>query len=132
MERFIINKGSDIGIAVVGVQARARALGFTESQIHRLGTAVSELAHNIVKYAAPNGGDIMLQQDNQDNRKRLLVQARDNGPGIADLEQALSDHFSSAGTLGLGLPGVKRIVDEFSIVSEAGSGTVVSISIVGP
>lgn len=132
MERFIIHKGSDISIAVVGVQARARALGFKESKIHRLGTAVSELAHNIVKYASPNGGDIMLHQDNRDNKIRLLIEARDNGPGIADLEQALSDHFSSAGTLGLGLPGVKRIVDEFAIVSESGRGTVVSISIMGP
>ena len=130
MERYLVRSETDIGIAVVGVQARARTLGFTESQISRLGTAVSELAHNIVKYAKPEGGDILLYEESCDDKAGLRIQARDNGPGITNLDQALSDHYSSSGTLGLGLPGVKRIVDEFSIVSVPGSGTVVSISIV--
>lgn len=132
MERFLVHSESDIVIAVVGVQARVRALGFTESQVNKLGTAVSELARNIVKYASPKGGDIVFREENQGPRKRVLIEARDNGPGIANLEQAMSDHFSSSGTLGLGLPGVKRIVDEFNIISVADTGTVVTISMVGP
>jgi serine/threonine-protein kinase RsbT len=61
-----------------------------------------------------------------------VVQVRDNGPGIPDLDKALTDHYSTSGTLGLGLPGVRRIVDSFSIVSEPGRGTVVTIGMDRP
>lgn len=129
MERFVIQKESDIGIAVVGVRARARSLGFTASQLDRLATAVSELARNIVKYAGANGGDILLYEDSNEATFRLVVQARDNGPGINDIQKAMSDHYSTSGTLGLGLPGVKRIMDSVSITSVPGSGTIVSATL---
>lgn len=129
MERFTIALESDIGIAVVGVQAQARRLGFTQDQIDRLGTAVSELARNIVKYAGCRGGDIVCQEEPRGQTLRLVVQARDNGPGIDDISRALSDHYSSSGSLGLGLPGVKRIMDECEVVSIVGSGTVVTIAL---
>ena len=122
----MIQKESDIGIAVVGVRARARILGFTPSQLDRLATAVSELARNIVKYGGSKGGDILLHEDKKNSAFRLVLQARDNGPGINDIEQALSDHYSTSGTLGLGLPGVKRIMDSVSIASVPGSGTIVT------
>ena len=130
MERFIIRRETDVGIAVVATQARARELGFHRSDIDRLATAVSELARNIIKYAPDQGGDIVLTDQSGVEGLRLNVEARDNGPGIADLEAALQEHFSTSGSLGLGLPGVKRLMDEFSIVSVPGRGTVVSIALV--
>jgi len=129
LERVAISREEDITTAVVVVQAHARALGLTVDAVQRLGTAVSELARNICKYCSQSGGDMVIQQQtNADGRAQLVVQVRDNGPGIADLEQALQDHYSSSGTLGLGLPGVRRIVDRFAIVSEPGRGTVVTIT----
>jgi len=129
MQRFIVLRESDIGIAVVGVQARAKALGFNSSGIDKLATAVSELARNIIKYCPHSGGDILLHERRCEAGLELVVQARDNGPGIENLELALSDHFSSSGSLGLGLPGVRRIVDQFAISSVPGAGTVVTISL---
>ena len=130
MERFMVQRDSDIGIAVVGIQSIARHLGFESDQISRLATAVSELATNIVKYSPECGGDLVVSlEESKQGKVQLKVQARDNGPGISDIEQALMDHYSSSSTLGLGLPGVKRIVDEFDIVSKSGEGTVVCISV---
>ncbi len=128
MERFVIRNESDIAIAVVATQARARSLGLSRWRVDRLGTAVSELAHNIIKYAQRSGGDLLLELDNRNGQRRLTLQARDNGPGIADIEAALQDHYSTTGTLGLGLPGVKRMVDDFQILSIPGSGTIVTIT----
>lgn len=130
MERFMIQRDSDIGIAVVGIQSIARRLGFEPDQISRLATAASELATNICKYSPESGGDLVVSsEESEDGKLQLKVQVRDNGPGISDVEQALMDHYSSSGTLGLGLPGVKRIVDEFDIISKPGEGTVVCISV---
>lgn len=129
MERFVILRESDIGIAVVGVRARARLLGFSAPQLDQLATAVSELARNIVKYSRASGGDILLRDEIHNNRLRLVLQARDNGPGIDDVEQALCDHYSSSGTLGLGLPGVRRLMDSLSIQTVPGAGTVVTATL---
>lgn len=129
MERFVILRESDIGIAVVGVRAQARLLGFSAPQLDRLATAVSELARNIVKYSRTSGGDILLRDEIHNNRLRLVLQARDNGPGIDDVEQALCDHYSSTGTLGLGLPGVRRLMDSLSIQTVPGAGTVVTATL---
>ena len=128
MERFIISRESDIDIAVVGVQAYARDHGFPDQAIARLTTAVSELGRNIHKYCPGGVGDVLVEAAT-DIGGALTVQVRDNGPGIEDLELALQDHYSSSGTLGLGLPGVRRIVDHFSIVSVPGEGTVVTIAV---
>lgn len=132
MDRFVVRRESDIGIAIVGIGARARELGFSPEQIDRLSTAVSELANNIVKYSSQTGGDIVVKScEREAGRINLVIQARDNGPGIKDIDLALKDHYSSSGTLGLGLPGVRRIVDEFAIISEPGIGTVVTIQMHG-
>ena len=130
MERFVIQRESDIGIAIVGIQAVARQLAFNDGQIERLGTAISELAHNINRYAKLNGGDIIVFQRHVGSSLELTIQARDNGPGILNIEAAMADSFSTGGGLGLGLPGVKRMVDQFSIESVPGKGTVVTISMV--
>ena len=128
MERFTIGCESDIAIAVVGVQAYARDQGFPQQAIARITTAVSELGRNIVKYCPGTVGDVLVEAAT-DVGGALTVQVRDNGAGMEDLELALQDHYSSSGTLGLGLPGVRRIVDHFSIVSVPGEGTVVTIAV---
>lgn len=130
MERYIVRKESDIGIAILAAKAQAKRIGLSSDQQNRLGTAVSELATNIVKYTDGKGGDIVIRQSIANGEDcEIVVQARDNGPGISNIAQALEENYSSSGTLGLGLPGVRRIVDYFKIVSEEGVGTVVTISI---
>jgi serine/threonine-protein kinase RsbT len=128
MERFVIRQERDIGIAVVAAQASARRMGFNAGNVERLGTGISELARNIIKYAPDAGGDILLTTQQLSDRLRLMVKVRDNGPGIENIDKAMEAHFSTSGTLGLGLPGVKRLMDEFSIISIPGSGTVVTIA----
>src|ERR1700746_3370075 len=98
--------------------------GFSVSEATLIATAISELARNIVSYA--NQGTVTLKPRNGANGVRgLTIIAANSGPGIADLDQALRDGYSSSGGLGLGLPGVKRLVDEFAIESGAGIGTTV-------
>ena len=86
-----------------------------------IATAVSELARNILKYAV--SGEIRLRQVDGPSGRGIEIEAVDRGPGIEDPEAAMRDHFSSGGTLGLGLPGVRRMMDEFSLESTPGEGT---------
>lgn len=90
-------------------------------------TAGSELARNILKYAMPAGGQVLVEVITQKGRKGLRAAFEDNGPGIADVELAMQDGFSTGRGLGLGLPGSRRLVDEFSIDSKLGIGTRVVI-----
>ena len=99
----------------------AQATGFDETPSRLIATAVSELARNILKYA--HSGEIRLREVKGSRGRGIEIEAADRGPGIPDLEMAMRDHFSSGGTLGLGLPGVKRMMDEFSIESSPGKGT---------
>ena len=88
-------------------------------------TAVSELATNIHRYA--DRGFISMRIINTGSRQGIEVIAEDNGPGISDLQSALSDNFSTSGSLGVGLPGTRRLMDEFEIENKAGKGTLVTI-----
>ena len=99
----------------------SRAAGFDETPSRLIATAVSELARNILKYA--RSGEIRLRQVQGGSGRGIEIEAMDRGPGIADPEAAMRDHFSSGGTLGVGLPGVKRMMDEFSLESRPGEGT---------
>jgi serine/threonine-protein kinase RsbT len=103
----------------------AAAIGFDEIVGHMIATAVSELARNIVKYAGR--GEILIDRIDTGSRTGIEVTAQDRGPGIVNIQQALADHYSSGNTLGLGLPGVKRMMDEFEITSEPGQRTTVII-----
>lgn len=103
----------------------ALELGFSASASTLLATAISELARNIVTYAVR--GEIVLLATQNSGRPGVTVVARDSGPGITSIEQALRDGYSTSGSLGLGLPGVRRLVDEFEIVSEVGRGTTVTV-----
>ena len=99
----------------------SREAGFEETPSRLIATAVSELVRNLLKYAG--GGEIRLRLLEKGGRRGIEIEAVDQGPGIADPEAAMQDHFSSGGTLGLGLGGVKRMMDEFSLESTPGEGT---------
>jgi serine/threonine-protein kinase RsbT len=118
---------ADIDIVTARQKGRelARDLGFTSTDLALIATAISELARNIILYA--NTGEIVLSVVENGSRRGLKVVARDDGPGIPDIERALEEGFSTSRSLGLGLSGVRRLMDEFDIVSEVGSGTTVTV-----
>ncbi len=99
--------------------------GFDDTPSRLIATAVSELVRNILKYAG--SGELRIRRVKDVGRRGVEIEAADTGPGIADCEAAMCDHFSSGGTLGLGLPGVKRMMDEFSLDSAPGKGTRVTV-----
>jgi len=86
--------------------------------------AISELARNILQFAGR--GEMVLTLVNQEGRRGIIISAIDEGPGIPDVAQAMQDGYSTCGGLGLGLPGVKRVMDEFDITSQVGHGTTVT------
>lgn len=90
-------------------------------------TAISELARNILQHAGQ--GTIMIGIVRQEDNIGVIVVAQDSGPGIHDVKMALRDGFSTSGSLGLGLPGVRRIADEFDVVSHPNLGTTVTAKI---
>ncbi|WP_156292072.1 anti-sigma regulatory factor [Oceanobacillus salinisoli] len=100
----------------------AKTLGFGTVDQARIATAVSELARNIYLYAN-NDGQIYFDMINTIDGKGLSIIAVDSGPGISDIAEVMQDGFSTSGGLGAGLPGVKRLMDEFDIQSELGKGT---------
>jgi len=104
----------------------AAELGFSAVDATLIATAISELARNILIYA--KRGEIVLRQVERSGRFGVVVVARDNGPGISDTRQALQDGFSTSGRLGMGLPGVRRLMDDFEIISGTGNGTEVIAS----
>jgi len=119
-----INSDQDIIVARQKGRSLATALGFSSGDATLIATTISELARNIVAYAA--SGNIRVKVINGSTRQGIQVIAHDDGPGIADVQRAMHDGFSTSGGLGLGLPGVKRLVDEFEIVSEENQGTTVT------
>ncbi len=123
--RVAINSDQDIVLARQKGRARAIELGFSSGDATLIATAISELARNIVAYASK--GRITLKVVNGLNREGISVTASDDGPGIPDVGQALRDGFSTSGSLGLGLPGVRRLMDEFEITSRPGRGTTVVV-----
>jgi serine/threonine-protein kinase RsbT len=108
----------------LGRQVAARA-GFGEGDQTVIAAAISEVARNIVRYATR--GEIILRPINHGPRKGLTVVARDEGPGIPDLRLAMQDGYSTGNGFGVGLPGTRRLMDEFEIVSEVGRGTTVTL-----
>jgi len=123
--RVPINSDKDIVAARQKGRTLALSIGFSETDSTLIATAISELARNIVTYAKK--GELRIRAERDTSREGISVVAKDNGAGIANIKLALQDGFSTSGSLGLGLPGVKRLVDEFDIVSGAGRGTTVTI-----
>lgn len=118
---------SDLDIVAARQKGRelAAELGFSATDLTLIATAISELARNIVVYA--KSGEIRVSRIEQADRKGIMIVARDRGPGIRSIRDALRDGFSTSGSLGLGLPGVKRLMDEFEIESADGRGTTVTV-----
>ena len=123
--RVAINTDQDIVTARQKGRALATGLGFATGDATLIATAISELARNIVSYA--RRGEITLKIVDGPGRQGILVIASDDGPGIPDIRQAMRDGFSTSGSLGLGLPGVRRLMDEFEITSQPGRGTIVAV-----
>jgi serine/threonine-protein kinase RsbT len=119
---------SDIDIVVARQKGRALAaeLNFSPTDVVRIATAISELARNVLSYAT--AGEIRLRVVENRSRRGIAIVAQDSGPGIPDIDQAMQDGFSTSGGLGLGLPGVRRLMDDFGIESTVGSGTTITVT----
>jgi rsbT co-antagonist protein RsbR len=126
-QEIAVPVNADIDIVTARQRGRelARELGFTSTDLALIATAISELARNIILYA--NTGQIILAVSENGTKRGIKVVARDEGPGIPDVERALEEGFSTSRSLGLGLSGVRRLMDEFDIVSELGRGTTVTV-----
>ena len=120
-----INCDDDVLVASQEGRALVNDLRFSNSQKTTVSIAISEVARNIVQYARK--GEIVLRLVSAGGRRGIVVIARDVGPGIPDIEQAMQDGYSTGKGLGAGLPGAKRLMDEFVIDSELGRGTTVTM-----
>lgn len=118
---FDVSEPSDNALVVYSVRQMLSRTDFEETQQYLIATAVSELSTNIIRYAQK--GVVSLQIINDGSKKGFEVIAVDKGPGICNIEKALKENVSTGGGLGLGLPSVKRIMDEFDIQSIPGKGT---------
>ena len=123
--RVPIRSEYDIVTARQQVRELCIALHFSSGEQTLVATCVSELARNIVEYAG--SGDMIMALARNKDEKGIVIIAEDEGPGIPDIELAMKDGYSTSKGLGLGLPGCKRIMDEFAIVSITGKGTTVTV-----
>jgi len=120
-----INSAADIVIARQKGRALAVQLGFDGSEPTLVAAAISEVARNIVNHA--EHGEIVLSGIHQSGRQGVQVVARDQGPGIHDVAQAMQYGYSSGKGMGVGLPGAKWLMDEFQLNSQPGCGTMVKM-----
>ena len=123
--RIPVESDQDIVTARQEGRALASQLSFSPSDLTVLAAAISEVARNIVEYA--RRGEVRVWLTERNLRRGVVVVARDEGPGIPDVTLAMQDGFSTSGSLGLGLPGARRLMDEFEIQSEPGKGTTVTM-----
>jgi serine/threonine-protein kinase RsbT len=122
--RIAIAADSDMIPARAAARRMATELGFTQTDATLIATAVSEIARNIVVHVG--SGEILLRSEIGDARRGVIVVASDRGPGIRDIEEALNGSGSRGG-LGLGIPGARRLMDEFEIRSSPTGGTIVTM-----
>jgi serine/threonine-protein kinase RsbT len=121
----------EIAVDLDVVQARQSAreqaglAGFSAGDQTVIAAAVSEIARNILMYA--RRGTVTLRLEEEEERRGLIIIARDEGPGITDVPRAMQDGFSTSGGLGVGLPGSRRLMDEFEVTSQPGRGTTVTM-----
>jgi serine/threonine-protein kinase RsbT len=124
-ERIAIESDADVVTARQRARALAVGLEMPGTDQTLLATAISEIARNITAYAVR--GEVLLDVVQDGTRRGVRVVARDEGPGIEDLEKALTDGYTTGGGLGLGLPGARRLVDDFDIQTAPGQGTRVTL-----
>jgi serine/threonine-protein kinase RsbT len=124
-ERIAIESDADVVTARQRARALAVGLEMPSTDQTLLATAISEIARNITAYAVR--GEVLIDVVHDAGRRGVRVVARDDGPGIENLERALTDGYTTGGGLGLGLPGARRLVDEFDIQTAPGEGTRVTL-----
>jgi serine/threonine-protein kinase RsbT len=124
-EQIVIQADDDIVLARQKARERARHLGFGLVDQSRVATAVSELTRNIVRYATDGRGEVRIRT--MDAPRGIEIVVSDDGPGIADIEQAMHAGFTSGAGLGMGLPGTRRLMDYMDIQSAPGQGTTIVI-----
>ena len=125
-ERILLRTSEDIVLVRQAVRSRAVELGFSLVDQTKMVTAASEIARNTVIYGGGGWAEIEVMEQN--GRKGVRVIFEDQGPGIANIDLALQDGYTTGGGLGLGLGGAKRLVTEFEIRSTPGTGTRVMIA----
>jgi serine/threonine-protein kinase RsbT len=123
--RIPIQSDADVVTARQRARELAASLQLSSTDQTLLATAISEVARNITTYAGQGVVTVAMVDDG--GRRGIRVVARDDGPGIEDLERALQDGYTTGGGLGIGLPGARRLVDEFDIDSAPGRGTTVTL-----
>jgi serine/threonine-protein kinase RsbT len=121
-----IQTEADILAARQTARGLARQLGFSDTELVLIATAISEIARNTLQYGG--GGEMEVSAVSREGRSGLFIRAKDRGPGIADISLAMQDGFSTGRGLGLGLPGAKRLMDEFQVDSTPGQGTTVTMT----
>ena len=121
LEEHPLRNGDDVVRLRKAVRDRAVAIGFSLVDTTKIVTAASELGRNTIQYGG--GGKVLIAAVADPRRRGLRLEFIDEGPGIADIPQALTDGFTTGGGLGLGLSGAKRLSDEFEIESTPGKGT---------
>jgi serine/threonine-protein kinase RsbT len=117
---------SDLDIVIARTLARdtAKSLGFGPIDQARIATAVSELARNIFLYAG--SGSVTVREIERGTRRGIEIVCEDQGPGISDIDLSLQDGYSTSRGMGMGLPGAKRLMDEFDLQTQAGVGTTIT------
>jgi serine/threonine-protein kinase RsbT len=125
LRTVVIARDADIVSARQAGRELAGTAGFKGIDLTLIATAISEVARNIVVYAKQGQVSLSIVEDG--GRRGIAVIACDEGPGIPDIDEAMRDGFSTGGSLGLGLPGARRLMDDFEIVSEVGRGTTVTM-----
>jgi serine/threonine-protein kinase RsbT len=122
--RVAVRVDADVVAARQAARELGTRLGFSATDLTVIATAVSEVSRNIVRFA--DAGEVVVELIDQP-RRGIRIVARDAGPGIPDVEQALREGYSTYNGLGLGLPGARRLMDEFAVASEPGRGTTVTM-----
>jgi len=124
---MVVSISSTLDIVTARERGRtlASAIGFSGSDLTVIATAISELARNIIEYATT--GEILLDRDGRAGRSGIVIVARDEGPGIPDVDRALTAGYATGTGSGVGLIGVRRLMDELEISSAPGKGTVVTV-----
>ncbi len=124
--RITVARDADVVTARMKGREVATKIGFSPTDATLLATAISEMARNIVKFA--DRGEITFHEVHEEGRLGVTIVVRDVGPGIADLDLAMRDGFSTYDGLGLGLPGARRLMDQFDVVTQAGRGTTITMT----
>jgi len=123
--KISIESDSDLLAARQEARAIAFELGFTLTAVVGIVTALSEMTRNMLLYAGR--GELLIESVRDGDRNGILITARDDGPGIPDVQKAMMDGYSTSGGLGMGLPGIKRLMDSFEIRTGPEKGTTVIV-----